>query len=87
MSAETFNMRTDSERKGKLQLAADLSDSSLTSFILAAAETAADDVLAHHQATELSANFFDEFFDSVSAEPVPALATAAERLPTVIRRG
>lgn len=87
MSAETINMRTDSERKSKLQVAAALTDRSLTSFILSAAEAAADEVLADHLITTLPADFFDDCFNSVSAEPAPALVDAGDRLPDVVRRG
>lgn len=87
MAAETINMRTTSDRKRKLQIAADLTDRNLTAFVLAAAEDAADQVIANHQSTVMAADFFDDFFDAVAAEPAPALVDAAKRLPGLIRRG
>lgn len=87
MAAETINMRTDTARKLKLQAAADLSDRTLTAFILSAADAAADEILADHQGTQMTAQFFDDFFDAVAAAPSPALTDAAQRLPRVIRRG
>jgi len=84
MTAETLNMRTDSARKRRLQLAADLSHQSLTAFVLGAADERAEQVIASHQATPLPADFFDDFFDALAPEPTSALVVAAERLPTVV---
>lgn len=87
MSTETINMRTDTARKRKLQVAADLTDRSLTSFILAAAESRADDVLAEQRTTRMPAEFFDAFFSAVADEPAEALVAAIERMDSVITRG
>jgi uncharacterized protein (DUF1778 family) len=87
MSAETINMRTDPDRKRRLQQAADLSHESLTSFVLSAAEERAEQVLAAHHTTALPIAFFDTFFDALAPEPAPALSEAAARLPATVRRG
>lgn len=86
MAAETINMRTDAERKRRLQAAADLSHESLTAFVLSAADEKADRVIADARTTPLPADFFDDFFDSLAPEPTPALVAAAGRLRQTIRR-
>lgn len=86
MTAETINMRTDAERKRRLQMAADLSHESLTSFVLSAADDRADRVIADSSTTTLPADFFDAFFDSLAPEPPSALIDAAARLRRTVRR-
>jgi uncharacterized protein (DUF1778 family) len=86
MAAETINMRTDAERKRRLQMAADLSHESLTSFVLSAADDRADRVIADSRTTTLPADFFDAFFDSLAPEPTPALIDAAARFRRTVRR-
>jgi uncharacterized protein (DUF1778 family) len=84
--AETINMRTDAERKRRLQTAADLSLESLTSFVLAAADERAERVIADSRTTPLPGEFFDEFFDSLAPEPTASLIDAAARLRQTVRR-
>jgi uncharacterized protein (DUF1778 family) len=86
MTAETINMRTDAERKSRLQTAADLSHESLTAFVLSAADERAQQVIAESRTTPLPRDFFDEFFDSLAPEPTPALVHAAARLRRTVRR-
>jgi uncharacterized protein (DUF1778 family) len=86
MASETINMRTDAARKQRLQTAADLSHESLTAFVLAAADDRAERVLARQRTTALPAGFFDDFFDSLAAEPTPALQEAAARRKRTVRR-
>lgn len=86
MTAETINMRTDPERKRRLQAAADLSHESLTAFVLSAADEKADRVIADARTTPLPADFFDDFFDSLAPEPTPDLVAAAARLRQTVRR-
>jgi uncharacterized protein (DUF1778 family) len=86
MSPETINMRTDASRKQRLQAAADLSHESLTAFVLAAADERADRVMARQRTTELPGDFFDDFFDSLAAEPTPTLRAAAARRRRTVRR-
>lgn len=83
---ETINMRTDVDRKRRLQLAADLTHESLTSFVLSAADEKAERVIADSRSTVLPAAFFDEFFDSLAPEPTPALVKAAARHRRTARR-
>lgn len=84
--AETINMRTDADRKRRLQMAADLTHESLTSFVLSAADERADRVIADSRTTTLSAGFFDAFFNSIAPKPTPALTDAASRLRRTVRR-
>lgn len=86
MSTETINMRTDAERKKRLQLAAELSHESLTGFVLSAAEQRAERVIAEARSTTLPGEFFDLFFGALAAEPAPALAEAAARLRHTVSR-
>ena len=86
MTAETINMRTDAERKRRLQAAADLTHESLTAFVLSAADERAERVIADARTTPLPADFFDEFFDSLAPEPTPALVEAASLLGQTVHR-
>lgn len=83
---ETINMRTDADRKRRLQLAADLAHESLTSFVLSAADEKAERVIADSRSTVLPAEFFDAFFDSLAPEPTAALVKAAARHRRTVRR-
>lgn len=85
-SVETINMRADADRKRRLQIAADLSNVTLTAFVLSAADDRAVQVIADSQSTELPAGFFDEFFDSLAPDPTPALLEAVNRLSRTVRR-
>jgi uncharacterized protein (DUF1778 family) len=85
-SVETINMRTDAQRKSRLQMAADLAHESLTSFVLSAADERAERVIADSRTTTLPADFFDAFFDSIAPEPTQALTDAATRLRSAVRR-
>ena len=84
---ETINMRTDSERKRRLQTAADLSHMSLSAFVLSAADERAQQVIDQQSATALPAHFYDGFFDSLAAPPATSLIDAAGRLPGIVQRG
>ena len=84
---ETINMRTDSERKRRLQTAADLSHMSLSAFVLSAADERAQHVIDQQSATSLPAHFYDDFFDSLAAPPASTLVDAAGRLPGIVWRG
>ena len=86
VTAETINMRTDAERKRRLQAAADLSHESLTAFVLSAADEKAERVLSAARTTPLTAGFFDEFFDALAPEPTADLVSAAARLRQTVRR-
>lgn len=81
MTAETINMRPDSERKRRLHMAADLSDESLTAFVLAVADERAARVIADSRTPMPAA-----FFDALAPEPTPALIDAAAPLRRTARR-
>ena len=87
MTAETINMRTDSARKRRLQLAADLSHESLTAFVLSAADEKAERIISESRSTPLPAEFFEEFFSALASEPIPAMRAAARRHRRMVRRG
>lgn len=87
MTAETINMRTDTERKEKLQQAAHLANRNLTAFILDAAEAQADEVIRSHRETSVPADFFDTFFEAIGGKPTSALEAAAARMHDVVTRG
>lgn len=83
---ETINMRTDAQRKGRLQMAADLARESLTSFVLSAADERASRIIEQNRTTTLPGQFFDDFFDSLAPEPTAALSEAVTRHRRVVRR-
>ena len=83
---ETINMRTDADRKRRLQAAADLARESLTAFVLSAADERAERVLQRERTTTLPAQFFDDFFDSLAPEPAAALVEAVARHRRVVDR-
>ncbi len=85
-AVETINMRTDPERKRRLQLAADLAHESLTSFVLSAADEKAERIITDSRSTVLPAEFFDDFFDSLAPAPAPTLVAAAARHRRTVRR-
>lgn len=86
MTIETINMRTDSDRKQRLQAAAELAHESLTAFVLSAADARAERILADARSLTLPATFFDAFFDSLAPEPAPAMREAASRLKQTVKR-
>ena len=83
---ETINMRTDAERKRRLQAAADLARESLTSFVLSAADERAERILERERTTALPAQFFDDFFDSLAPEPTAALTEAVTHHRRIVDR-
>jgi uncharacterized protein (DUF1778 family) len=85
-SAATINMRTDPDRKRRLQIAADLSHESLSAFVLSAADERAERVIADSHTTTLPEDFFDSFFDSLAPEPSATLVESAHKLERIVRR-
>jgi len=75
----TINMRATAEQKARLRRAAELRYTSLSQFILDAANERADKVITEHQLTVVPGDFFDAFFDSLARPPAanPALAALA----------
>ena len=74
-------MRADEPIKQRLQTAAELSNTTLTQFILDAAEAKAEQVLVEHSTTVVPADFFDAFYASLDepAADMPTLAAAARK--------
>ncbi len=85
-AVETINMRTDAERKRRLQLAADIAHESLTSFVLSAADEKAERIITDSRTTALPGAFFDAFFDSLAADPTPSMVAAVGRHRRHVRR-
>ena len=83
---ETLNMRIDAERKRLIQAAATLENESLTSFVLAAAEIRAVEIMDAQRVTEVPTEFFDDFFHSLSNEPTDKLVEAARRHRKIVKR-
>ena len=75
----TINMRATAEQKARLRRAAELRHTSLSQFILDAANERADKVITEHQLTVVPGDFFDAFYDALAQPPVanPALAALA----------
>jgi len=86
MTTETINMRADSERKQRLQLAADLSHVSLTAFVLSAADERAIEIIAAARSTELPGEFFDGFFEAIASQPRRSLTDAVTTMRRRVRR-
>jgi len=78
---ETINMRTKREQKERLRRAAELERVPLTAFVLSAADEKADWVFHKHNSLSVPADFYDEFFDSLStpAKPSRALLDLAQQ--------
>lgn len=85
-AVDRINVRVDPERKRRLQFAADLSYQSLPAFVLSAADEKAARLVAEQRTTMLPAEFFDEFFDSVAAEPTETTIDATRRLLEYVHR-
>lgn len=83
-----IEVRTDPEREALLKRAASLTNQTLTSFILEAAERRAEEVVAEAGTTVVPSSFFDELLDALDrpTEPSAALQRAARRLEGVVDR-
>lgn len=81
-------MRVPFRQKARLRLAADLSHTKMSTFVLGAAEEKADKVIAEHATTWVPADFFDTFYGSLDApvRPNPDLAASAMRPSPVSQR-
>jgi uncharacterized protein (DUF1778 family) len=84
-----LEVRVRPEVKARIEHAAELARVPVSDFVRSAAEAHADRVLAEHQTeTRVPADFFDALLDALDAAPRsnPALAAAAERARTLLRR-
>lgn len=84
-----LEVRVRPEVKARIEHAAELARVPVSDFVRSAAEEQADRVLVEHATrTRVPAEFFDALLDALDAEPGPssALAAAAERARTLLRR-
>jgi uncharacterized protein (DUF1778 family) len=83
-----IEVRTDPEREALLKRAASLSNQTLTSFIVDAAERRAKEVLAEVNTTVVTSAFFDELLDALERPPEPnaALGKSAQQLDRLIEQ-
>ncbi len=81
-----IEVRADADSEALLKRAADLTNQTLTSFILSAAEERAQQVVADSNTTVVPSEYFDELLDALDRPPVvnPSLRKAARRLNKVI---
>ncbi len=83
-----IEVRTDPEREALLKRAANLSNQSLTTFILEAAAERAEEVVAEANTTTVSPDFFDRMLDALDQPPIPnaALRRARRRLDRLVEQ-
>jgi uncharacterized protein (DUF1778 family) len=83
-----IEVRTDPEREALLKRAASLSNQTLTSFIVDAAERRAKEVLAEVNTTVVTSAFFDELLDALERPPEPnaAMGKAAQQLDQLVEQ-
>lgn len=77
-----IEVRVSPEVKSRIEYAANLEDSSVSNFIVAAAKARAEDVVRqHHTHTLVPADFFDDLLDALDqqAETNSALTEAVRR--------
>ncbi|MHB8295630.1 MAG: type II toxin-antitoxin system TacA family antitoxin [Acidimicrobiales bacterium] len=84
-----IEVRTDPEREALLKRAANLTNQTLTSFILDAAERRAEQVVTEANATVVSSAFFDQLLDALDHTPEPNLALhrATQKLGSIVDQG
>lgn len=84
-----IELRTEQSREGRIRFAAELSHQSLSAFILDAASSRAEDVIASASVTAVPSDFFDKLWSSLdsSPRPNPALARRARAKRRVAQRG
>lgn len=83
-----IEVRTDREHEALLKQAANLTNQTLTSFILDAAERRAEQVVAEANTTVVPSAFFDQLLDALDQPPEPNLPTrkAAQKLGSLVAR-
>lgn len=84
-----IELRTEQARERRLRFAAGLSNQSLSAFILDAASSRAEDVIARASVTTVPSGFFDKLWSSLDSPPSPnrALARRAAGKRRVAQRG
>lgn len=66
-----IELRTDRSREGRIRFAAELSHQSLSAFILDAAASRAEDVIASASVTAVPSEFFQKLWSSLDSPPRP----------------
>ena len=81
-----IEVRTDPEHEALLKQAANLTNQTLTGFILEAAERRAEQVVAEANTTVVPSAFFDQLLDALDRTPEPNLPLhrAAQRLGSLV---
>ncbi len=83
-----IEVRTDPEREALLKHAANLTNQTLTSFVLDAAERRARQVVEEASTTVVPSAFFDQLLDALDQPPSPndPLRAAARRLDRLVEQ-
>ncbi|MHB1787466.1 MAG: type II toxin-antitoxin system TacA family antitoxin [Acidimicrobiales bacterium] len=83
-----IEVRTDPVHEALLKQAAALTNQTLTSFILEAAERRAEQVVAESNTTVVPSAFFDQLLDALDHAPEPNQPTrkAAQKFETLVSR-
>lgn len=86
--SERVEARIAPEGHSRLKVAAELSHTSVSAFLVTAGIEKADRLIAEHNATVVPGDFFEELLVALDAPPVanPALARAAARRDEVVKR-
>lgn len=84
-----IELRTERSRERRIRFAAELSHQSLSAFILDAASSRAEDVIASASVTVVSSDFFDKVWASLDSppRPNPTLARRARAKRRVVQQG
>ena len=83
-----IEVRTDPEHEALLKQAANLTNQTLTGFILEAAERRAEQVVAEANTTVVPFAFFDQLLEALDQPAEPNLATrkSAQKLGSLVSR-
>lgn len=87
-AAQTINIRARADQKRRLRSAAEIEHTTVSAFVMQAAEERADRVIAEHSTTWVPAEYFDALYANLDApsRPNEALAAAAARPRRAVRR-
>lgn len=88
MKTERIEARVEPARAERIRYAAELSNTSMSAFVVDAAAQRAEDVIARHAETLVPADFFESLLSALDeGARVPALQKAAKRARrTIVRR-
>lgn len=78
---ERVEARIAPEQASRIRYAAELSNTSVSAFLVSSAAARAEEVIASHKQTVLPSEFFDRLLKELDQPPtiIPALANAAKR--------